>query len=70
MNTNEIKKQLYKQKPIASIDYIKNGIVYYITFLDSVSEVITFEVPVDDMGETRFTAAVEAYLLIRWIKEN
>lgn len=71
MTKNEIKKALYKQKPLAEFSYIKSGNAYYITNIvhDLIHHQIDFEIPVTDMGEAVFYCNIEAALLNRWIKE-
>lgn len=71
MTNTEIKKALYKQKPTAQRNHTEyeNGvpkIITYVAILDD-GTVISFEVPVKDMGETPFDSAIPAQLLIRWI---
>lgn len=70
MELNEIKKALYKQKPVASLIYIKKNIAYYtatIVHENRSTSVVRFEIPVDDMGEAEFSTLMDAKLLIRWI---
>jgi hypothetical protein len=70
MEKNEIKKELYKQKPMAALDFIRKGIAYYSTVLnfDTLdSESIQFEVPVSDMGDADFFGHMDAKLLIRYL---
>lgn len=73
MNLTEVKKELYKQKPIANLIFIRKGIVYY----DATIEIkendtlqfrtVFFEVPVSDMGDADFTPTMDAKLLNRWL---
>lgn len=66
---NEIKKALYKEKPVAVFQSIEKGIVSYAAILND-NSIVRFEVPFKDMGETPFLLNMEARLLIRWIKPN
>jgi len=66
METNEIKKSLYKEKTKATLSYIRKGTAYYVTTLFSGAK-IYFEIPVSDMGDADFFPEMEAKLLIRWI---
>ncbi len=66
MEINEIKKALYKEKPLATLTLIRNGNANYSTKLEDGSDVL-FEVPVSDMGESGFYPSMDAKLLIRWI---
>lgn len=65
MELNEIKKRLYKEKPVARFTYIKHGIAHYYTDLDESR--IHFSIPISDMGEAQFDVSMDAKLLIRWI---
>lgn len=63
---NEIKKELYKQKPIAKVDFEKGDYIHYSTIIivDGIQKTINFEVPMsEDFGENE----VNAQLLIRWL---
>jgi hypothetical protein len=64
----EIKKILYKEKPMATLLFIRKGIAHYSTPLSNGSTVM-FEVPVSDMGTADFTSVMDAKLLNRWIVE-
>jgi len=66
METNDIKKSLYKEKTKATLLYIRKGTAYYCTTLFSGAK-IYFDIPVSDMGDADFTPEMEAKLLIRWI---
>lgn len=63
---NEIKKILYKEKPIAKFKMIRMEFAYYVTET-SLGEV-KFVIPVSDMGEADFLPEMDAKLLIRWIE--
>lgn len=65
LNKNEIKKLLYKQNPMGEFKFIRKGVAYYTTVVDGLQ--ISFEVPVDDMGDADFGKEIEAKLLIRWL---
>ncbi len=65
MTLNDIKKELYKQKPIAYLNYIRKGSAYYSTSVSGYN--IEFQIPVNDMGESDFGPTMDAKLLIRWI---
>lgn len=70
MEKNEIKKELYKKKPMATLEFIRKGVAYYFTVLDENgidSEYVRFEVPVNDMGDADFFPHMEAKLLIRYL---
>ena len=69
MEATEIKKELYKQKPIANFKFIRKGIAYYETSLliDSETKTLYFEIPTNDMGDSDFTSTMDGKLLIRWL---
>lgn len=67
MNKNEIKKALYRDKPIASFVKIKNGNAYYLASLYE-CDVVWFKIPVSDMGTAEFLLMMDAKHLIRWIQ--
>lgn len=62
---NEIKKELYRQKPVAYLVKIYQGVIYYTANIDSGP--VNFEVPVSDLGDASFEAQMDAKLLIRWL---
>lgn len=65
MTQEEIKKQIYKQKPIAHLIYIRKGIAYYNAKLIEME--VSFYIPITDMGDADFCPIMEAKLLNRWI---
>jgi|TARA_B110000259_G_C14009453_1_gene399072 hypothetical protein len=72
MTNTEIKKALYKQKPIAKLQFIRIGVAYYETIIrddDSLEIWIGFQVPVSDMGDTDYFPQMDAKLLNRYIVE-
>jgi hypothetical protein len=66
MEKNDIKKALYKEKPLATLLHIRKGSAYYFTSLADGTRV-DFEVPVNDMGDTDYLNHMDAKLLIRYI---
>lgn len=74
METNDIKKALYKEKPIAhqihqNELYMK---VYNMPETKAYSArtslgVHFFDVPISEMGEVEFEKTIPAQLLIRWL---
>ena len=70
MEKNEIKKALYKQKPIATIQFIRIGVAYYETTIrdeEGLKVMVGFQVPVSDMGDTDYFPQMDAKLLNRYI---
>ncbi len=75
MEKNEIKKDIYKQKPKADFKFLRKGVMHYTSFLNYKEEEgyytavpLRFEIPVEDMGEADFYPEMEAKLLIRWLE--
>jgi len=68
MTANEIKKELYKQKPIAEFGYTDGIFAYYSTelIIDGEDKIIEFKVP--ETEADGFDKCISAQLLIRWIK--
>lgn len=66
MEKNDIKKALYRQKPIAKKTKEVENVYLYETSLEEGMK-IYFEVPVSDMGDATFGDEMDAKLLIRWI---
>lgn len=69
MTTVEIKKALYKEKPIAEYSFTTDGFKIYSTeiVVDGFEEEVTFKVP--EHEATGFGQTEPAQLLIRWINE-
>jgi hypothetical protein len=63
---NDIKKELYRQKPIAEVWHKNSTDYYYSAYLYGGAK-IDFKVPVSDMGEKLFDNEMPAQLLIRYI---
>jgi hypothetical protein len=68
MEINDIKKALYKQKPIAKLIVRKNGVANYDAVIIEQEEPILkykrvfFDVPESDMGDAKFTEEMDAKL--------
>ena len=69
MNTNEIKKVLYKEKPLAKKYAQPENKSFYYKVDTSIGEV-RFNVPISEMGDNLFESEISAQLLIRWIVQN
>lgn len=75
MELNEIKKGLYRDKPFAELIHIKKeGILYSAAIASSstvdgkkVLQIISFLVPLTDIGDAVFLKEMPAQLLIRYI---
>ena len=70
MEKNEIKKALYKQKPMATIQFIRIGVAYYEATIrddEGLKVMVGFQVPVSDMGDTDYFPQMDAKLLNRYI---
>lgn len=69
MKINDVKKALYKEKPIAKFDNVtKSGIMYYTVLKENLRTVL-FIVPLTDIGDGIFNDEMEGQLLIRYIVE-
>lgn len=67
MDIVTVKKFLYKQKPKATLRYIRKGVAYYDTCLENGKKIV-FEIPIGDMGDADFLPIMEGKHLIRWIQ--
>jgi hypothetical protein len=65
MNANEIKKELYRNKPTAKFSYIRKGHALYKTILNE--EEIYFNIPIEDIGDATYYELMESHLLIRYL---
>lgn len=68
MIKNEIKKALYKEKPVAMLKFMQGTNYVYEAILSDYK--VYFSVPISDMGEKLFENKMEGQLLIRWIDET
>lgn len=66
MELNEIKKALYKEKPIALFISASNASLTYGCYIKDVYQVY-FYIPHSDIGDAKFGAEMPAQQLIRWI---
>ena len=66
MTTIEIKKELYKQKPVADYNYEAGGFKTYSCQIDieNKQKTLEFKIP---LKECTFEETVPAQLLIRWL---
>lgn len=70
MEKNDIKKALYKQNPMAHFVRVgKGGIMYTSIIEDSGPQLLTFLIPLGDMGDAIFNDTEDAKLLIRWLQD-
>ncbi len=65
MTQTEIKKAIYKEKPIAKRTKLDHG-YHYIALLST--QAVEFFIPFKEMGMTPFDAEMPSQLLIRWIQ--
>lgn len=65
MTLTEIKKDLYKQKPTATLSSIRRGLITY--FCEAKGLPIMFQIPINDIGDGLFESTMPAHLLIRYI---
>jgi hypothetical protein len=64
---NEIKKALYRENPVAKLNFIQNEVAHYQTYIESLNMRLWFDVPVAQMTGGRFYAEENSKHLIRWI---
>jgi len=69
MELNEIKKALYKEKPLAKVITETNEHKGYVCGLEN-GATVYFHVPLSEMGENEFDDEISAQLLIRWIHQE
>lgn len=73
MTQNDIKKELYKQKPVAYFRMAtKLGLYYTADLIENVIGLdsdfnVNFFIPFSDMGETSFFTNMKSQLLIRYL---
>ncbi len=69
MTVEQIKKELYKQNPTARIMFVQDSVVRYCASVEFEGEknIVVFEIPTTDMGNTAFQREEPAKLLIRWL---
>lgn len=67
MNTNEIKKSIYKEKPTAKLMAVTKAGIKYRADINEAPESIYFIVPFEDIGDGVFQAEMPAQLLIRYL---
>lgn len=68
---NEIKKALYREKPIANCTHNGQYVFMYeckVTTLFDNPYTVKFTVPISDMGDATFGRQMHGQLLIRWIE--
>lgn len=66
MTINEIKRVLRVEKPIAKLEYIRNGVAYYLAST-SIAGRVRFEIPVSDMGSADFFPEMDTKHITHWI---
>lgn len=69
MNTNELKKLIYKDNPAAILIYVRKGRVLYRARIGEEGTNVTFDIPVEEMGDAQFDNYMDAKLLLRWLVE-
>lgn len=74
MTTNEIKKLLYKEKPMAHLVDSDNEMTIYRAWVGKgeydATTYVYFHIPFAEMGEAPFAEEMPAQLLNRWIKND
>lgn len=73
MINNEIKKALYREKPVAkemdvvSADNLSGTEPYSVYWATVNDTIVNFVIPHSEMGDTRFQKEIPSQLLIRWL---
>lgn len=73
MELNEIKKALYKEKPVAIFEKLCKGIMTYRSTIKKSEDEdvdVYFVIPVSDIGDASFERFMDAKLLIRYLIET
>lgn len=68
---NNIKKALYREKPIAHCIYHGHHAYQYYCYLKTLFDEpykVNFTIPTQEMGDTLFINEMQAQLLIHWIE--
>ena len=65
--SNEIKKALYKEKPIAEISSVSKSGIVYVCYSGELQKPLAFLVPLNDIGDVLFAKEMNAQLLIRYL---
>lgn len=73
MTITEIKKELYKQKPVAEFVHAKKGSLLYAALIGKspagFNDYVHFQVPFSDIGDGIFMDRMPAQQLIRYLVE-
>lgn len=69
MEVNEVKKTLYKTGQSASLMNVRRDGIVYQTVMEG-GEIITFVVPLEEVGDVVWMNEMPAKLLIRYISLN
>ena len=66
---NHFKKLIYKVNPPAKLVYITKDKLWYRTDVEDGEEtnIITFSIPLGDIGDAKFYETMDAKLLLRWL---
>lgn len=63
---NEIKKWLYKNKPLAKFMFVNSDGITYQTKMED--KTILFVIPLDEIGTITYGLETESQLLLRWLR--
>lgn len=66
---NDIKKRLYKESPIAKLEFVNKEFIHYGTTLadQEFYTFVDFVIPLSDIGDAKFLPQMKAKHLIRYI---
>ena len=67
---NHFKKLIYKIQPPAKLIYVTKDRLLYRTDVEEgeVTNIITFSIPLGDIGDAKFYDIMDAKLLLRWLE--
>lgn len=69
MDINELKKVLYKEKPVAQLLSIKKGFINYDAEIEFGAAPVFFRIPIADIGDAEFLPEMPSQSLIRYLVE-
>lgn len=64
----ELKKQLYKNKTLATFEYYEDNKLWY--SITSTYGILVIPIPISDIGSTTFHMSIKASELNRWIEDS
>lgn len=65
--TDEVKKDLYKEKPLAKIIRVNKDGIHYKTHVLSNAYDVYFTVPLNEIGDAKWDSQMPSQLLLRYM---